>query len=236
MNANFITLPSQRPTPHRPDGILPARALAEARRVIYNAGVTSPRLLLPKSIYQALVAHARAQYPNEACGLLRGRAGRVSGFLPARNIAPNPRSDYEVDPESLLRALRWEDEGDELIAIFHSHPTSPPYPSLVDAARAFYPDSVYLILSLQQPGHPELRGFHLRPEALFAPSQARALRQDIPFEQVRPGLWAYRIPTEGDEDGRGEDVCLVYDREDGPIRLIHIQPVSLIMATNRIPR
>ncbi|HEY80458.1 MAG TPA: M67 family metallopeptidase [Caldilineae bacterium] len=189
--------------------------------------MTSPRLLLPKSIYQALVAHARAQYPNEACGLLRGRAGRVSGFLPARNIAPTPRSDYEVDPESLLQALSWEDEGDELIAIFHSHPTSPPYPSFVDAAKAFYPDSVYLILSLQQPRHPELKGFHLRSEAAFTRTQARAMRQGIPFVQVRPGLWAYRIPSEGGDEGRGEDVCLVYDREDGPMRLIHIQPVSI---------
>jgi proteasome lid subunit RPN8/RPN11 len=154
------------------------------------------RLLIPHSIYQALIAHARAQFPNEACGLLRGRGERVMGFLPARNVSATPRTDYEVDPETLLRALSWEDEGDELIAIFHSHPASPPYPSLIDVARAHYPDSVYLILSLQRPDAPELRGYHIRPETIWRGPQADALRQQLPFLQVRPGLWAHRLTAD----------------------------------------
>ena len=183
-----------------------------------------------------MIAHARAQYPEEACGLLRGRAGRVTGFLPARNVSPTPRSDYEVDAETLLRALSWEDEGDDLIAIFHSHPASPAYPSLIDAAKAFYPDSVYLILSLRDPGVPELKGYFLRPEAIFRGEQAAILRREIPFQQARPGLWGYRLASTEPKTpllaprARPEaDLYLVYDRPDGPIRLIAVQPVDILL-------
>ena len=194
------------------------------------------RLLLSQSIYQALITHARAQLPHEACGLLRGREEQVTGFLPARNVSPTPRSDYEVDAETLLRALSWEDEGDELIAIFHSHPTSPAFPSLIDAARAFYPDSVYLILSLQRPHDPELKGYFLRPEAIFRGEQADALRQETPFLQVRPGLWGYRLTSSKEPPSlprlrtrADADLFLVYDRPTGPIRLITVQPVEILL-------
>ncbi len=194
------------------------------------------KLLLPHAMYRAMLAHARAQYPNEACGLLRGKHGRVTGFLPAKNVSPTPRTDFEVDAESLLRALRWEDEGSELIAIFHSHPTSPAYPSLVDAARAFYPDSVYLILSLLQPDDPQLKGYFLRPEAIFKDNQAEILRRDIPFQQVRPDVWGYHLDPAIDLEAlpslttaKGADFYLVYDHPLGPIRLIHIQPVDILL-------
>ncbi len=194
------------------------------------------KLLLPHAMYQAMLVHARAQYPNEACGLVRGRHGRVTGFLPAKNVASTPRTDFEVDAESLLRALNWEDEGSELIAIFHSHPTSPAYPSMVDAARAFYPDSVYLILSLLQPDDPQLKGYYLRPEAVFQGNQAQVLRREIPFRQVRPDVWGYHLdPTMDIESlpplttAKGADFYLVYDQPSGPIRLIHIQPVDILL-------
>ena len=185
-------------------------------------------LTIPHTLYQALVAHARSQLPLEACGLLRGREGRVTGFLPAQNIAATPRTDYQVDPESLLRALSWEDEGDELMAIFHSHPSSPPRPSLVDVARALYPDSVYLILSFQDPTHPQLQGFTIRPEGLFRGAEANALRQGLPFQEVRPGLWGYAIESEDETVSSSEEsLFLVYDHPDGPVRLMHVRPVTL---------
>jgi len=194
------------------------------------------RLILPQSIYRALLAHARAQFPYEACGLLRGRAGQVTDFLPARNISSTPHSDYEVDAETLLRALSWEDEGDELIAIFHSHPTSPAYPSPVDAAKAFYPDSVYLILSLQRVDAPELMGYFLRPGAIFRGEQADMLRRDIPFRQVRPGLWSYHLSSAETlpqlQTGAGMDRFLIYDQPAGPIRLIVVQPVEILLPSS----
>ena len=154
----------------------------------------------------------------------------VRGFLPARNVAPTPRTDYEVDPQSLFRALSWEDEGDELIAIFHSHPASPSYPSMIDVARAHYPDSVYLILSLANPESPVLKGFRILPETIFPRQRARALRKGIPFQQVRPGLWAYRIPPDSADAGKGdEDFYLVFDQPDGPIRLMLVRPVDILL-------
>ncbi len=196
------------------------------------------RLILPHTLHRAIVAHARAEYPNEACGLLRGRNDRVLDILPARNVAADPRRDYQVDAQNLLRALRWEDRGDELIAIYHSHPSSPAYPSAVDAANAFYPDSVYLILSLQRPDAPELRGFYLRPEALFQGETAAVFLRDIPFEQVRPGLWAFHLASDAALPAleprplsAGIAFYLLFDENSGrqppPVRLISVLPVAL---------
>ncbi len=184
-------------------------------------------LILPHTLYQALVAHAQAQWPQEACGLLRGRAGRATEFLPARNVAPHPRTDYQVDPQTLLQALDWEDQGDELIAIFHSHPTSPPIPSPVDVAQALYPDSVYLILSLQNRDQPHLQGYFFRPEAILIGPTAQALRQALPFQQVRTGLWAYPLDTS--EPRPFPSHYLTYQDPTGPIRLMHIQPVEVLI-------
>ncbi len=195
-------------------------------------------LTLPESIYQAMLAHARADFPNEACGLLRGREGLVVEILTARNISSTPRSDYEVDPETLLRALAWEDEGDALIAIYHSHPASPAYPSAVDAAKAFYPDSVYLILSLQNPHAPQLAGFFLRPEIILRGNAAAKLLREMVFTQVRPGLRSLYLPSEhprleGLPDDTPSQVAfyLIFDENDSHpspiVRLISVQPVTL---------
>ncbi len=197
------------------------------------------RLILPQSIYLAMLAHARAEYPNEACGLLRGRSGRVTGFLAARNVAATPQTDYEVDAESLLRALSWEDEGDELIAIYHSHPHSPPDPSAVDAARAFYPDSVYLILSLQNPQEPQLKGHFLRPEAVFEGQAAARLLQTLSFRPVRPGLSGFYLPPNAPlapdiQDAAPADGVAIFLVSETPpehppavVRLISVQPVLI---------
>jgi len=195
-------------------------------------------ITIPSDIYKTLAAHARADYPAEACGLLRGRNGRVSGILPARNTASNPQRDYQVDAHSLLQALRWEDQGDELVAIYHSHPASPAYPSAVDAANAFYPDSVYLILSLQQLHAPELRGFYLRSEAVFRGGAAEAILRDVPFEQVRPGVWAFYLAPDAAWSGpeprplaAGIAYYLIFDENSGrqppPVRLVSVKPVAI---------
>ncbi len=195
-------------------------------------------LTLPQSIYRAMLAHAYDDLPNEACGLLRGRAGQATGILPARNIALTPRSDYEVDAETLLRALAWEDEGDELIAIYHSHPTGPAYPSAIDAAKAFYPNSVYLILSLQDPALPRLAGFFLRPELILRGDAAAKLLHDMTFSLVRPGLRSVHLPPgepplDAVEDQVPSQVAfyLIFDDNDSrrapTVRLISVQPVDV---------
>ena len=107
-----------------------------------------PSLILPRNIQDAIIAHAREGKPEEICGLLRGMDGIVIDYQRARNVAPNPIMDYEVDPKALLVQFLWEEQGDGMVAIYHSHPEDPAYPSASDAINAHYPDAVYIICSL----------------------------------------------------------------------------------------
>lgn len=108
----------------------------------------SDGLAIPAELVDALLAHARAELPNEACGLLSGAtAGRATRFHPTGNALASPYA-YEVEPDDLVRVvLGIENGGDELVAIFHSHPGSPAVPSIRDRRDASYP-VVYLIASL----------------------------------------------------------------------------------------
>jgi proteasome lid subunit RPN8/RPN11 len=103
---------------------------------------------LPAGMREAMLAHARAEAPLEACGIVIGRDGRPLRFLTTANAAASPVR-YEIAPADLLRiTLDIEAEGESIWAIFHSHPTSPAYPSATDIRLAFYPESLYLIASL----------------------------------------------------------------------------------------
>ena len=110
---------------------------------------------LPGSLRDALVAHARAEYPNEACGLVAGTAPAADGgtalaFHPTRNQAASPLR-YEIHPDDLLRVSLAIDDADLVIwAIVHSHVRSPARPSPTDVGLAFYPDALYLIVSLAE--------------------------------------------------------------------------------------
>ncbi len=121
------------------------------------------RLILPGEIWETIVAHAREGLPEEVCGILRGKGGIVTGMVRARNDAEDRKIDYVVDSHTLLRQFEFEDAGEEMVAIYHSHPVTPAYPSASDAQHATYPDAVYIICSLVDPAEPVLRGYHLRP-------------------------------------------------------------------------
>jgi len=118
-------------------------------------------LILPRALYAGIIAHAREGAPEEVCGLLAGRGSLATGLVRARNVAPNRLIDYIVDDQTLLQQFAFEEHGEEMIAIYHSHPASPAFPSATDALRAYYPDAAYLICSLEQPQRPVLRAFHL---------------------------------------------------------------------------
>ncbi len=108
---------------------------------------------LPPAIRAAIVAHARAEDPLEACGLIVGDApatagGRALRWEPARNKAAS-RYLYEIDPDDLLRLSIAIDDADEAIwAIVHSHTHTPAVPSATDRRLAFYPDALYVLVSL----------------------------------------------------------------------------------------
>ena len=108
---------------------------------------------LGAGIRDALIAHARAEYPNEMCGLIvgdkpAGEGGRALRFEPTRNKAASPYR-YEIDPDDLLRLTIATDDADEAFwGIVHSLTHTPAVPSPTDVGLAFYPESLYLLVSL----------------------------------------------------------------------------------------
>jgi proteasome lid subunit RPN8/RPN11 len=110
-------------------------------------------LILPHAVADELLAQARSELPNEACGLLSGSlaTGRAVRFHPARNVEASPLR-YNVHPEDLVRiTFAIEDGGEDLVAIFHSHTRSPAVPSATDRRTAMYPDPFYLLATLADP-------------------------------------------------------------------------------------
>ncbi len=112
-----------------------------------------PAATLPGDIRQGIIEHARAGYPNEACGLIIGSAAAASGgralrFVATRNAAASPYR-YEIDSGELLAATLEADANDEEIwGIVHSHTHTPARPSPTDIGLAFYPEALYLLVSL----------------------------------------------------------------------------------------
>lgn len=122
-------------------------------------------LELPKALAEAMVDHAREEYPNECCGLLAGRGARVERLYRGRSLDQSPYT-YQLDPQQQLHFFREMDAaGLELVGIYHSHTQSDPYPSRTDVARAFYPDAVYVIVGVRSGSAAEpadLRAFRIR--------------------------------------------------------------------------
>lgn len=118
-------------------------------------------LRLTRAQADEIVAHAQETYPNECVGLLAGREGRVLRVYRGRNVDESPYT-YRLDDRQLLAILRELDEERlDLVGIYHSHTASDAYPSRTDVARAFYPDAVYVIVSLKDRARPVLRGFRI---------------------------------------------------------------------------
>ena len=126
---------------------------------------------LPAGIREQIVAHARAEYPNEMCGLIVGDSNAADGghalrFEPVRNKAASPYR-YEIHPDDLLRLTIATDDADEVFwGIVHSHTHTPPRPSPTDIGLAFYPDAVYLLVSLADP-EPSLEGWRIVSGEVF---------------------------------------------------------------------
>ncbi len=112
---------------------------------------------------QQIVAHARAEQPREACGIIAGREDRADEIIPIANTAAEPLHNYYMDEHALAAALmRLQGRGLELIGFYHSHPSSDPIPSPTDQRQATYPDTPYLIVGLKN-NDPRLAAWLLRP-------------------------------------------------------------------------
>lgn len=136
-----------------------------AARRIENMGAEG-RATIPAVLLQQVIDAARGDAPNETVGLLAGPAHALEGGTPTRylrmtNAAASPYR-YLLDPDEQLRVMLEIDDADEVVwGIVHSHVASPAVPSVTDVGLAFYPDSLYLICSLEKPV-PEVRAWTIR--------------------------------------------------------------------------
>ena len=133
------------------------------------------------SIQQAhadeILKHARDAAPRECCGLIGGIGARTQTVYRLRNAAADPLIAYEASPEDLFAAQRsMRARGEQLLAIYHSHPRSAdPKPSATDVRLAYYPSAVYLIVGLGGE-QPNLGAFRI--------AESKGSWEKIEFEMV----------------------------------------------------
>ena len=118
-------------------------------------------LSIPKEFYDAMIGQAQAEHPNECCGLLAGKDGRVKQIYKMTNTQHSP-VNYLMDPREQFAAFKeMRRKGLELLAIYHSHPHTQAYPSKTDVRLAYYPDAAYIILSLQDRKNPTVHAYRI---------------------------------------------------------------------------
>jgi [CysO sulfur-carrier protein]-S-L-cysteine hydrolase len=125
-------------------------------------------LRLDQATFDAIVAHARRDHPDEACGVVAGPAGsdRPERFVPMLNAARSP-TFYEFDPQDLLRLYReMDDRGEEPVVIYHSHTATEARPSRTDVSLAMEPAAHYVLVSTRDPEAVEFRSFRIMDGAV----------------------------------------------------------------------
>lgn len=124
---------------------------------------------LPRHLVNQLLHCAQSSPDAEVCGLIGATAGEPRTCYPVRNAAEAPDMRFRLEPREQIEAMRrMRERGEDLFAIFHSHPASPAEPSPFDLAEAAYPEALYLIISLNTKGVLEMRGFRLSQDQTFA--------------------------------------------------------------------
>jgi [CysO sulfur-carrier protein]-S-L-cysteine hydrolase len=120
-------------------------------------------LRISQDVIDAIVAHARADHPDEACGVVAGPVGtdRPERFIPMVNAARSP-TFYEFDSMDLLKLYREMDQRDEEpVVIYHSHTATEAYPSRTDVSYASEPNAHYLLVSTREPDSEEIRSYRI---------------------------------------------------------------------------
>jgi [CysO sulfur-carrier protein]-S-L-cysteine hydrolase len=120
-------------------------------------------LRIDQATYDAIVAHARRDHPDEACGVVAGTAGsdRPERFVPMQNAARSP-TFYEFGSADLLALYReMDDRDEEPVVIYHSHTATEAYPSRTDISLAQEPGAHYVLVSTREPESVEFRSFRI---------------------------------------------------------------------------
>ena len=120
-------------------------------------------LTIDRATYDAIVAHARRDHPDEACGVVAGPEGtdRPARFIPMLNAARSP-TFYEFDSGDLLRLYKEMDANDEEpVVVYHSHTATEAYPSRTDISYASEPNAHYVLVSTRSDQDTEFRSFRI---------------------------------------------------------------------------
>jgi [CysO sulfur-carrier protein]-S-L-cysteine hydrolase len=120
-------------------------------------------LTIAVEVLDAIVAHARRDHPDEACGIVAGPVGsdRPDRLVPMLNAARSP-TFYEFDSGDLLRLYRdLETRDEEPVVVYHSHTATAAYPSRTDVSYASEPGAHYLLVSTRDPGADEIRSYRI---------------------------------------------------------------------------
>ena len=120
-------------------------------------------LTISRALYDKIVAHARADYPDEACGMITGPAGsdRPERFIAMLNAARSP-TFYEFDSTELIRVWReMEDRDEDPVVIYHSHTATEAYPSRTDIELAAVPEAHYVLVSVRDENAIEFRSYRI---------------------------------------------------------------------------
>ena len=124
-------------------------------------------VILSRTLINELLSQAQHSPDEEVCGLIGSKRGSPSRVYPVTNMARERDHLFAMEPQAQIEAMRrMREGGEELFAIYHSHPHAPAEPSLRDLEEAAYPEALYLIISLNTKGVLEMRGFRLRNGAV----------------------------------------------------------------------
>jgi proteasome lid subunit RPN8/RPN11 len=118
---------------------------------------------LPRTIVNQILTHAQHSPEDEVCGLIASRGGVPSRCYPVANISDEPDHLFNMDPKQQIDTMRtMRENGEDIFAIYHSHPHAPAIPSKTDIRQAAYPEALYLIISLDTKGVLEMQGFRIK--------------------------------------------------------------------------
>jgi proteasome lid subunit RPN8/RPN11 len=120
-------------------------------------------LTLDRATYDGIVAHARRDHPDEACGIVAGPvgSGRAERVVEMTNAARS-MTQYEFEPAEQLRVYReMDDRDEEAVVVYHSHTATEAYPSRTDVRYASQPDAHYVLVSTRDPETAEFRSYRI---------------------------------------------------------------------------
>jgi proteasome lid subunit RPN8/RPN11 len=122
---------------------------------------------IPKTIFQEMISHAKREWPLECCGILGGNDKTVQKSFEFQNTEKSPVL-YSMSPREQMKVFEeMEKESMKMVAIYHSHPHTIPFPSETDVKLTFYPDVSSIIISLKEEENPVVKAFQIGKEAIY---------------------------------------------------------------------